>query len=51
MYVGFSCVLSYCVNAGGGYKLIFGTGTRLTVETSKFIIIIGALACVNVLLD
>lgn len=34
---GFSCVVSCCVTSGGGYKMIFGSGTRLIVDTSKFI--------------
>ncbi len=34
---GFSCVVSCCVTSGGGYKIIFGSGTRLIIDTSKFI--------------
>jgi len=34
---GFGCVLSCCVTTGGSYKIIFGTGTRLIIDTSKFI--------------
>lgn len=31
----FCCRVSCCVKTGGGQKMIFGEGTRLTVETSK----------------
>lgn len=34
---GFGCVLSCCVTTGGSYKLIFGSGTKLIIDTSKFI--------------
>lgn len=33
---GFSCVVLYCVT-GTGNKIIFGAGTNLIIETSKFI--------------
>lgn len=30
---------SYCVNTGGGRKIIFGEGTRLYVESSKLYLV------------
>lgn len=34
---GFGCVFLYCVTVtGSGYKIIFGTGTNLIIETSTF---------------
>lgn len=36
---GFGCVFLYCVT-GTGYKIVFGTGTNLIVETSKFLMLV-----------
>lgn len=33
--LGFSCTAFHCVTSGVGYKIIFGTGTKLIIETSE----------------
>lgn len=36
---GYCYALSFCVTASGGSRLLFGNGTKLTVDASKFILL------------